>query len=175
MTHFFLCLFVIMTVSIAQAAEPSDPMLGSTHRAHTRPAPDLLSGAAPATTEAASTHAGATTVDPGLCRALVNHTPNADVAYQSGVGAQGKAVAPADLPGATQIQMPQKLTIPLTLGLAQSLHMDPTSYPSNQFGAGTEALIGNLTVEGNKVSFNGQPLSDTQQQNLAVLCMKPNP
>jgi hypothetical protein len=79
---------------------------------------------------------------------------------------------PADLPGAPQIQMPQKITIPLTLGLAQSLHMDPTSYPANQFGAGTEALIGNLTVEGNNVSFNGQPLSGAQQQNLAVLCMK---
>ncbi len=113
-------------------------------------------------------------VDPGLCRALVKHTPRADVAYQPGVDAAGNAVAPADLPGQPQIKMPDKIQIPLTVSLAQAAHLNTSQYPFNQIGTGSEALIGMITVQGDKVFFNDQPLSDTQQDNLAVLCMKPN-
>jgi hypothetical protein len=119
-------------------------------------------------------YAATDAIDPALCRALVNHTPSADVAYQPGIDVHGNAVAPADLPGSPQLEMPQKLNIPITLGLAQALHQNPNSYPYNQFGAGTEAQVGTLTVEGNHVTLNGQPLSGAQQDNLAVLCMKPN-
>jgi hypothetical protein len=112
-------------------------------------------------------------LDPGLCRALVKHTPDADVAYQPGVDVHGNAVAPADLPNQPQMQLPQQIKIPLTLNLAKSLNLNTTSYPYNQLGAGTEAHLGDLTVDGDKVLFNGQPISDTQQDRLAVLCLQP--
>jgi hypothetical protein len=112
--------------------------------------------------------------DPALCRSLVKHTPDASVAYQPGVDVDGNAVAPADLPGQAQIKMPEKITIPITVSLAKTLNLDLTKYPNNQLGEGTEAVVGTFTVEGDKVSFNGQPLTDDQQDNLSVLCMQPN-
>jgi hypothetical protein len=113
-------------------------------------------------------------VDPALCKALIKHVPAADVTYQPGADVHGKPVAPADVAGTPQIQMPETLTIPLTISLAQAINLNTSQYPYNQLGAGTEANIGTLTVNGDKVLFNGQPLSDTQQDNLAVLCMKPD-
>lgn len=112
-------------------------------------------------------------VDPSLCRALVKHTPDADVAYQPGVDVNGKPVAPADLPGQPQMKLPDKIQIPLTLNLAKTLNLNTSSYPYNQLGTGTEAQLGMLTVEGDRVTFNGQPISDDQQDRLAVLCMQP--
>jgi len=112
-------------------------------------------------------------VDPALCQALVKHTPDADVAYQPGVDVHGNAVAPADLPGSPQLKLPSKINIPLTLNLAKTLNLNTSSYPYNQLGTGTEAQLGTLTVEGDKVTFNGQSLSDDQQDKLAVLCMQP--
>ena len=112
-------------------------------------------------------------VDPALCQALVAATPDADVAYQPGVDADGNPVAPADLPDQPQMKLPSKINIPLTLNMAQALNLNTSAYPYNQLGAGTEMQLGMLTVEGDKVTFNGQPLSDDQQDKLAVLCMQP--
>ena len=111
-------------------------------------------------------------VDPALCRSLVQYQPDPSVAYQPGVDVHGKPVAAADLPGGAQIKMPDKINIPLTVNLAQALNLDTSAYPYNQLGAGTEATLGIISVEGNQVTFNGQPLSDAQQDKLAVLCMK---
>ena len=112
-------------------------------------------------------------VDPSLCRALTKHRPDADVAYQSGVDVRGNAVAPADLPDQPQLQIPHILSVPLTLSLAKTLHLDTSAYPANGFGSGTEIPLGTLTIDGDRVLFNGKILSDSQQDNLAVLCLKP--
>ncbi len=118
--------------------------------------------------------AGDPKLDPALCRALVKATPDASVAYQPGVDVDGNAVAPADLPGSSQIKLPSKIQIPLTLNLAQTLNLKTSAYPYNQLGQGTEATLGVLTLEGDKVFFNGQEISDAQQDRLAVLCLQPN-
>ncbi len=122
---------------------------------------------------AADANAPSPPPDPAFCRALVKHAPDAGVAYQPGVDVHGKPVAPADLPvSAPAIQMPQTITIPLTLGLAKVLNLNTSQYPYNQLGPSTEAQLGTLTVTGDQVMFNGQPISPAQQDNLAVLCMK---
>jgi hypothetical protein len=120
-------------------------------------------------------YAASPAVDPSLCNALVKHTPDASVAYQPGVDVNGNAVAPADLPGQPQMKLPDQIKIPLTVNLAQTLNLNTSAYPFNQLGAGTEAVIGTLSVDtaSDKVLFNGQPISDTQQDKLAVLCMQP--
>jgi len=118
-------------------------------------------------------HADTPKIDPKLCNALVKNTPDADVAYQPGVDVHGNAVAPADLPGSPQMKLPQQIKIPLTINMAKAANLDTSTYPFNQLGQGTEATLGMLVVEGDRVTFNGQPLSDTQQYNLAVLCMQP--
>jgi len=113
-----------------------------------------------------------TAVDPALCKALVKHTPDPGVAYQPGVDVNGKPVTPADVPGGATMKLPDKIQIPLTVSLAKVLNLNTSAYPYNQLGPGTEANIGTLTVEGDRTFLNGQPLSDAQQDNLAVLCMK---
>ncbi len=169
------------TVRSSGASKP-DPMLNSNmpvpadaiSSTTTNPHQDPMlssSGGTPKSDAATSTTTGPA-VDPKLCNALTKHTPSADVAYQSGVDANGKAVAPADVPGSPQMKLPDKINIPLTVNLAKTLNLDTSQYPYNTLGTGTEAWLGTLSVEGDKVTFNGQPLSDQQQDNLAVLCMK---
>ncbi len=112
-------------------------------------------------------------VDPALCQELVKHTPSADVAYQPGVDVYGHKVAPADLPGSGgSIDIPHTIHIPLTVNLAKAINLDTSTYPGSVLGAGTETTLGTLTVEDGQVSFNGQPLSGVDQDNLAVICMK---
>jgi len=123
---------------------------------------------------AVSARADDASVDPALCRALTKHTPAPDVAYQPGVDVHGNAVAPADLPGQPQFKLPDKIEIPLTISLVKALNLNTNQLPASALGPGTEAQLGKITVEGDKVLLNGQPLSDTQQDNLAVLCMKPS-
>ena len=113
----------------------------------------------------------ADSVDPAFCRALTKHTADADVAYQPGVDVHGKSVISADVDGAAQMKLPDQIKIPLTLNLAKVLNLNTANYPASQLGAGTEVQLGVLVVEGDRVLFNGQPLSDTQQDRLAVLCM----
>jgi hypothetical protein len=116
--------------------------------------------------------AASSAVDPALCRTVTQHTPKADVAYQSGVDVHGKPVASADLPDSPQMQLPDQVKIPLTFDLAKTLNLDTSAYPYNQFGKGTEVQLGELTVEGSTVMFNGKPITSAQQERLAVLCLK---
>ncbi len=112
-------------------------------------------------------------VDPALCRALTKHVPQSDFAYESGMDVYGKPVAPADLQDSPHMILPDTIKIPLTLNLAKTLNLNTAVYPYTQLGAGTEAALGMLTVEGDHVLFNDQPLSDPQQDRLAVLCLQP--
>jgi len=116
--------------------------------------------------------AEAPALDPSFCRALTKHTPSADVAYQPNLDVHGKAVAPADLPGNATIELPEEITIPLTANLSQFLNLDQSAFPFNTMQR-NDINLGTLTVRGEAVFFNGKPLTDAQQDNLAVLCMKP--
>lgn len=109
--------------------------------------------------------------DPTLCRALTAYTPSADVDYKPGVDVRGHYVAPADIDSSGAAPLPKIITIPLTVSLAKILNLDTNQYPASQFGAGTEAQIGTLTVDGNKVLLNGKPLSGDQQSRLAAGCL----
>jgi hypothetical protein len=116
--------------------------------------------------------APAPAVDDRFCQQLVKHTPSADMAYQAGVDVNGKAVVPADLDNSNTFALPDELTIPLTVDLMSFLKMDASALPASAM-ARNDIQLGTLTLRGDKVLFNGQPLSDAQQDNLAVLCLKP--
>ena len=106
------------------------------------------------------------------CKLMPNYQTPPGVNYQPGVDVNGHYVAPADINGGTQVQMPQKINIPLTISLAKALNLNTNQYPYNQLGEGTEATLGTISVEGNNVTFNGQSLSGDQQGKLADLCAK---
>ncbi len=111
-------------------------------------------------------------LDDRFCQALVKHTPSADVAYQAGVDVNGGAVVPADLDTPNTLALPDELTIPLTADLISFLKMDAAALPASAMQR-NDIQLGTLTLRGDQVLFNGQPLSDAQQDNLAVLCLKP--
>lgn len=101
------------------------------------------------------------------CRRLPVHVPDRDVAYQPGVDARGRAVAPADLPEADPAP-PLQFSIPLTLDSARQLGVAvPT--PGGATVPGTMEL-GRLTITGNEVAFNGQPLNQTSRSRFVALC-----
>lgn len=112
-------------------------------------------------------------VSPQFCQALIKHTPDADVAYQPGVDVRGKPVVPADLDSNVQIQLPEEISIPLTVDLMQFLKMDSSALPASAMTR-NDIQLGTLTLRGDQVFYNGKPLTNAQQDNLAVLCLTPH-
>lgn len=111
-------------------------------------------------------------IDRAACQRLVRHVPDADVAYQPGVDVSGKAVAPADLEGTPQMALPETVTIRLTSDLVKWLPKANFPYDKLQ---GSEVQLGIIAVTGDRVTYNGQPLTDAAQENLAVLCLDAKP
>ncbi|WP_148293567.1 hypothetical protein [Azospirillum sp. B4] len=103
-------------------------------------------------------------VDPAACQWVVRHEPAPDVAYQPGVDVNGDPVAPADLAGGPRMRLPQRIEIPLTARLAGVLPRAPGVRPR------ADAYLGSFTVEGDQVLFDGQPLTDPAERELAILC-----
>ncbi len=107
-----------------------------------------------------------------FCQALVQHVPDADVAYQPGVDVHGHAVAPADLPDSAGAGKPWPVQIPLTARLFKVLKLPTANFPFQDLEK-TDINLGTLSLDGDRVLLNGSPLSDAQQANLAVLCLRP--
>ena len=91
--------------------------------------------------------------------------PDPDVAYQPGVDVDGNKVAPADLPGSPQLALPESFVITLELNLRHSVHRVP-----GPRGLEPKLQLGLITVEGNRVYYNGQPLDDPEQARLVAAC-----
>ncbi len=103
------------------------------------------------------------------CDRLVQHEPDADVTFVPNVDVRGRPVAPADLPGSSQIQVPENFSIPITVDLAERLGIPPGG--DADFTA--EAFIGQVDVEpGGRAFFNGQPLQDEAARQLSILCQR---
>lgn len=113
------------------------------------------------------------TVDPRLCQTLTKHVPDADVTYQPGVDVTGRDVVPADLDEERFPIVPDEITIPLSVDLMQFLALNPQAFPAQALKR-NDIPLGALTITKGQILFNGQPLSDAQQDNLAVLCLKPD-
>jgi hypothetical protein len=107
-------------------------------------------------------------IAPEDCRRLVQHRASADVAYKPGVDARGNPVTPADLPGQARITAPNEITINLTIDVLQQYGVPADSLlaPSG------EASIGTIKYDigAGKLTYNGQSLSDAEQDALAAAC-----
>ncbi len=105
------------------------------------------------------------------CARLVEHVPSADVAYQPGVDAYGRAVAPADLPGVrysgTQFPVPEPLHIPIEIDL-----LDRFGIPANPELYKADIPLGEVVYRNGRVSYNGQPLQDEAAAELSRRCQK---
>ncbi|MCR9221915.1 MAG: hypothetical protein NXI21_16945 [Alphaproteobacteria bacterium] len=105
------------------------------------------------------------------CRRLLAHRPAPDVAYRPGVDVRGRAVAPADLPGSTDLA--DRL---LETEVAFDLLLNPILFAGNPRLA---AWFENATVDFGRVVFDpetgettldGETLSDPQAAALAKAC-----
>ena len=107
-------------------------------------------------------------IDRDACARVIAHVASADVTYQPGVDAYGRAVAPADLPGQPQLVLPETITIDLALDLADQFGLDPIA----DVPLDPDARIGVIEVTGSRVTFNGQPLTSDDQAALAAACRR---
>src|ERR1700759_2531810 len=55
------------------------------------------------------------------CKSLVAHTPSDDATYKPGVDVHGKAVAPADIGGGYQMELPESIDLQIGVDLADRL------------------------------------------------------
>ena len=106
------------------------------------------------------------------CSRLIRHVPAPDVAYQPGVDAKGRAVAPADMPGsgadAIPGLLPDVLEIPLTIKPMQG-----ATYAKRGSGD-SQATLGTVRYDMNKgtFTFNDRPLTSPEQEELSRACQK---
>ena len=98
-----------------------------------------------------------------FCQTLSTHQPRADVAYNPGVDAHGRAVAPADLPNTQPLNLPQAYSVYITTDQMQRLGLNIPNVPMKADTFVGQAVVG---LDG-QVSFNGQPV-DTGQ--LYTIC-----
>lgn len=108
------------------------------------------------------------TVSPDACRMVQRYVEPPGVEYQPGVDVHGNPVAPADLPGTT-VTPPTQFHINITVDLAQRFGIPPSALYDPQ------AVVGVVEVDGNHLTFNGQPLNDDQMKGLAPLCSQAEP
>jgi hypothetical protein len=99
------------------------------------------------------------------CERLVRHEPAPDVTYQPGVDVHGRPVAPADLGGGQQIQLPDVIYIPIEV-----LIQDKFGIPANSVLYDATALVGVVSVRGNRVYFEDQELTDPEIAALEQAC-----
>jgi hypothetical protein len=99
------------------------------------------------------------------CRKLIRHSPAPDVAYQPGVDARGRKVAPADLNAAPQIKVPETITFDAAVDL-RGFGIPATS-PLFQ----PNVHVGRVDVQQDGVAFfNGERLGDPEIAALEELC-----
>ncbi len=133
-------------------------------------APAQLSGAhttsPPLLPEAKAAHL---TLTATACRWLVRHRPDSGVAYQEGVDARGREVAPAELSGASKIKLPEIFTIDLLIPLER---LSPSKAATKL--AEAELYAGAVTIDrsSGRVTYNGQLLTDPEQERLLALCRR---
>ena len=106
------------------------------------------------------------TVTEADCANFTVHTPDASVAYQPGVTADGQKVAPADLAGSSfTVTPPEKITIDIQLDLQKRLGI-----PANAGQYSTEGSLGKVTIENGRAYYNGQELATGAQNAVAAAC-----
>lgn len=123
------------------------------------------------------------TVSAKDCRRAVAHMPADDVAYKEGVDVYGNKVASADLGGGKKLKLPKTFTFDIGIDMRRYMG-GPAADAAAETAGTTEAYdkaarIGPSTstagtvrydINSGKLSFNGEPLIDEDQLELAQKC-----
>jgi len=98
---------------------------------------------------------------PEDCRRVTAHVADPSVAFQPGVGAGGRRVAPADLAPPPRI-VPDRPVIALGVDLQNRYGLAPDIK--------ADLPLGIITLDGGRLLFNGRPLAPEDQAALAAAC-----
>ncbi|EKV30834.1 hypothetical protein C882_4171 [Caenispirillum salinarum AK4] len=110
------------------------------------------------------------TVDARTCRKLDHRAAYRQapgVQYQPGVDVRGNPVAPADVGGGYGIELPEEITIPITVDLAGAWR--------DRAAAGTvkaETLLGVVTIRDGLAFWNGEAIDAEAQADLREACRR---
>lgn len=106
------------------------------------------------------------------CEGLAPHEPAPDVAYQPGVDVEGNPVAPADVAGSDPLLGPDhEYRIPLEVPLEDVTDLDGGGSGVDLIG-NNNVRVGDVSIVGEDVLFNGQPLGDQSAHALAEACAR---
>jgi hypothetical protein len=108
---------------------------------------------------------GQVVVSAKVCAEVIAHVPDAGVAYTPGVYVNGRPVAPADLPANAPPVNLDNFPIFLTLDLKKKFQIPDAAKLFKP-----EAVVGLITIQGNQVFFNGQPIGTGEANLLAAAC-----
>lgn len=101
------------------------------------------------------------------CQQVVFHEPADDVAFVPGVDVSGRPVVPADLNGGYGITAPEDVTIDIRLDLAERLGLGEGAASAL---IGGEGVVGQVTVRGQDIYWNGDLLPRDSQAALLLAC-----
>ncbi|MBE0599973.1 MAG: hypothetical protein IH568_01525, partial [Burkholderiaceae bacterium] len=99
-------------------------------------APSVLVGMAILAVAAGPLAAETVVISREDCRRVVRHVASADVAYTPGVDARGRPVAPADLAGTPQLQLPETFSFDIAIDMRRYL-----GTPKDEAAAASAAAI----------------------------------
>lgn len=102
------------------------------------------------------------------CTRLVKHEPSPDVEFRPGVDVRGQAVAPAELDGSVEIELPSTVRVPIEADL-----FDRRGIPADRRYQGeVEIGVVEIDLEDGRAIFNGQPLTSEAQAELSARCQE---
>jgi hypothetical protein len=107
------------------------------------------------------------TISPQACRYLMQQNAALSAVYQPGLDSAGRAVAPADLPAVSQLELPRSITIEIAPALAHWLPNQSTPYDTLNL---SRINLGTISMTGGLLTFNGQPLGRSHDDELLALC-----
>jgi len=110
------------------------------------------------------------TISRSACAYLLQQAARESVDYQAGVDSEGRAVVPADLPDESQLKLPTTITAEIAPALAHWLPNQSTPYDTLNL---SRINLGTISLTGGVLTFNGQPLGASHQDDLLALCKMP--
>ena len=100
------------------------------------------------------------------CKEIARHAPADGGAYQAEVDVRGKKVVGADVGTASPIKIPKDISFDYGVDLDKKYGIGNTGTAS------ATPTIGKVTVRGNRVYWNGQPLDAADQSAMAAECAR---
>ena len=108
------------------------------------------------------------TIDTANCQLLMRHAMAPDVAYRPGVDVQGRAVAPADLPSDSSLNLPRDIPINIEIPVSTLLGRN-----SPYLTRDAKIQVGQVLVQPDgRVLFNGQLVTDEGRDQLVGACRR---